>query len=168
METRIQFFMCKALKNVTQSMEEKYKAKYERTLNGTGLGQFHTDFELDGCEDIAAIESIFCGKKCYLDILEGVEKKDGDDIISKSGLHIRMKGVNQEAVLHRAEELDPEDETEGVKQIYLNLFAGKREEFDLTVNGRKTCFDVKRDFTVSSRPRFTRKLQFKGDKVKIF
>ena len=50
---------------------KEFKEKYGRELIGKNLGQFHTDFDLDGAEtdDIYAVLSVFLGKKCYYDKL---------------------------------------------------------------------------------------------------
>ena len=47
-----------------------YKNKYDKDLIGNNLGQFHSDFELEGAnKNIIATDSIFLGKKSYVDKL---------------------------------------------------------------------------------------------------
>ena len=55
------------------------------------MGQFHVDFDLDGCkpDKIKSVESIFLGKKSYYNVLEGI---NGDGKIVE-GKHSRMKGI---------------------------------------------------------------------------
>ena len=50
--------------------------KYKLDLVGENLIQFHVDFpKKDGYKDAYAIESLFLGKKPYIDILEYVNDK---------------------------------------------------------------------------------------------
>ena len=67
-----------------------YKDKYGLELVGEALGNFHVDFDMKGpnCE-IYAVESLFLGKKTYIDILESTDK-GGKTINSE---HISMKGI---------------------------------------------------------------------------
>ena len=48
----------------------RYRDKYGSELVGEDLGNFHIDFSVDKANsDIYAIESLFLGKKTYIDIL---------------------------------------------------------------------------------------------------
>ncbi|GMG16170.1 unnamed protein product [Phytophthora fragariaefolia] len=68
-------------------LADAYKSAYDKELIGKDMGQFHVDFELHGSAgNIFAKESIFLGKKSYLDVLAC----DGNDA---TGLHIRCKGI---------------------------------------------------------------------------
>ena len=63
------------------------------------MGQFHSDFDSDVIKkDIHATESIFLGKKCYIDKLEGKDE-NGNAVVD---YHIRMKGVSNNAIKHKA------------------------------------------------------------------
>lgn len=81
---------------------EQFKIKYNRELIGKQLGQFHTDFDVAGADtdDIEAIKSVFLGKKCYYDLLY-TKNTDGTEIYDE---HVRMKGVPNDAIIHRANE----------------------------------------------------------------
>ena len=74
-----------------EKLEFEYKKRFGKVLKGKNLGQFHIDFELKGAESntIKSKKSIYLGKKCYLDNLEGYDKK-GNKI---TGEHVRMKGI---------------------------------------------------------------------------
>ena len=49
-------------------LAEQFKLKYGRELIGKNMGQFHTDFSSDTLNgDLFSVESIFLGKKCYID-----------------------------------------------------------------------------------------------------
>merc|ERR1711966_213661 len=67
---------------------KRYKEKCGLELVGEDLGNFHIDFSMDKANsEIYAIESLFLGKKTYIDILESTDKA-GNTINSE---HVRMK-----------------------------------------------------------------------------
>jgi len=146
-------------------LEKAFQELYGKELNGKDLGQFHTDFEINGCDNVRSCELIAIGKKCYLDILEG-EDTNGN---TKQSLHVRMKGVPTDVVKWTAKRLYPKlDEVDGVRELYLQLLDGKEIDFDLTANHTRTCFDSRKDFTVRSRDKFDRRLGFKQPDVLTF
>ena len=68
---------------------------------GEDLGNFHIDFSMDKYNsEIYAIESLFLGKKTYIDILESTDK-DGKTINSE---HTRMKGIPTPCTKYYAEQ----------------------------------------------------------------
>ena len=80
-----------------------------------------------------------------------------------SGLHIRMKGVSTEAIKYKAEE-----DGKTVRELYLELLHGENIEFDLTCGGSKSCFDVRRNFTVATRDKFSRNIKFLDETIQKF
>ena len=121
-------------------LAKAFKQTYNKELIGKQMGQFHTDFELEGSEgNIYAKESIFLGKKSYLDVLAC----DGNDV---QGLHIRMKGIPAKLL-----------ETNTYER-YLKLYNGERMTFDLS----ELCsIDINsKTQTVSKRTSFTRNVSF--------
>jgi hypothetical protein len=74
-----------------QKLAKKFEEKYKRKLIGKELGQFHNDFEMDGCVEVWSDCFIANGKKCYVDRLVG-KMKDGT-IVSNGDYHARCKGV---------------------------------------------------------------------------
>jgi hypothetical protein len=71
-------------------LSKLYRGRYGRELIGKNMGQFHSDFASDKLEgDIWSVESIFLGKKCYIDKIT-----DGTNV----DYHTRMKGVNKNAI----------------------------------------------------------------------
>ena len=93
-----------------------FKETYDRELIGENMGQFHTDFDIKDCPNatnIIAVESIFLGKKCYIDRLQ----YDNNGII-KEDYHIRMKGIPSKCV-------------ENPMETYMVLYNGATVEFDL-------------------------------------
>ena len=66
----------------------RYKEKYGLELVGEDFGNLHIDFSTDKSNsETYAIESLFLGKKTYIDILESTDK-GGMTVHSE---HIRMK-----------------------------------------------------------------------------
>ncbi|DAZ99693.1 TPA: hypothetical protein N0F65_000871 [Lagenidium giganteum] len=121
-------------------LAEAYKQTYNKELIGKNMGQFHVDFSLKGSNgNVYAKESIFLGKKSYLDVLAC----DGNDV---EGLHIRMKGIPSKLL------------EENAYEKYLKLFNGESMSFDLSelcsinINSKTQ--------TVSKRSNFTRKVSF--------
>jgi len=130
---------------------QEFTKKYNRELIGNGLGQFHTDFDLDGSVgDIVADQSVFLGKKCYLDRITGKDK-DGNVIVD---YHIRMKGVNSGCIRKKAEQEYGGD----LVKLYEDLYNGEKIEFDLLTAG--PSFDMRKDMSIVSRKKFTRAIKF--------
>jgi hypothetical protein len=87
--------------NDVNKLEQLYNKKYNRELNGKQLTQFHTDFSLDGaCSEIYSYQSLFLGKKCYIDCLESTDKSG--NIIK--GHHIRLKGITEAGIDYTAKQ----------------------------------------------------------------
>lgn len=130
-----------------------FKEKYNRVLIGNDMGQFHTDFELDGAEEeIFAVDSVFLGKKCYCDRLKSKDK-DGNDIY---GYHIRMKGVPVDSIIYKAnEEFDGD-----VIELYNRLYEDPNGlEFDLLAGG-KVRFEFNTNMTIINKNEFKRRVKF--------
>ena len=133
-------------------LSKSFSEKYNRELIGKQLGQFHSDFEIDGCTDILAKRSIFLGKKSYIDELHGKDK-NGNTVID---YHIRMKGIPNSVILHTAKKLGYSNAFE----LYEDLYKGKTIEFDLTNDGSKCNFKMNTDYTVKTLDLFTRRVKF--------
>jgi hypothetical protein len=121
-------------------LADAFRAKYSRELIGNGLGQFHTDFDLKGSEGaIYAKESIFLGKKSYLDILACT----GNAV---EGQHVRMKGIPGKLL------------AENTYEKYMKLYHGETLTFDLA----KCCsIDINtKTQRITKRLKFERKVVF--------
>lgn len=132
------------------TLEEKYLEKYNKVLKGEDLGNFHIDFDLNGANgEIYATDSLFLGKKCYIDRLESVNK-DGSVV---SGYHIRMKGISTESINHYCSEhnINP-------LELYKQLYDGDEITFDLTAG--KTIFKYNNIGCVKTLGEFQRKIKF--------
>ncbi|OQS04551.1 hypothetical protein THRCLA_20856 [Thraustotheca clavata] len=122
-------------------LADAFRSKYGRELVGNGLGQFHSDFDLEGSKgEVYASQSIFISKKTYLDRLEC----DGNDV---KGWHIRCKGIPSKLL------------QDNPLEIYTALFNGEERTFDLA----KVCsIDIdSKSQTVRKRTEFKRSIQFK-------
>ena len=131
-------------------LSEEYRKKYGRELIGGDMGQFHSDFDsgiLKG-KNINAKQSIFLGKKCYLDVLTDGESDDVD-------YHIRMKGCSQDSIYYWCEKND-----KTLLDLYTCLYEGESVELDQTCDGLKIKFDYTKDFGVMTKPDFSRKICF--------
>jgi len=137
-------------------IEEAYFKTYKKKLNGKQLGQFHTDFSLDGaCDEIYATKSIFLGKKSYLDVLESKDK-DGNKI---TGFHIRLKGITKEGIDHQSKKYE-----DGALGLFTDLSKGKEikmilNPFNVEMNSQKVLFDFKKGI-VSTKSEFKRMVRF--------
>lgn len=135
-----------------KTLASKYEEKYHRELIGKGMGQFHSDFDSNIIvEDIHATESIFLGKKCYIDKLEGKDE-NGNDVVD---YHIRMKGVSNNAIKHKAK-----IEQRDFIDIYKSLLDCNKELFDLCCGGEKINFEYNSNYTITTKKEFNRVLSF--------
>lgn len=102
---------------------------------------------------IVSEESVFLGKKCYVDKLVA-QGDDGGEIYGVD-YHIRMKGVSGDAIADKLEEenIDP-------TELYSRLFYGNMIKFDLACRGKKACFETMADGTMTTRVDFTRDIHF--------
>ena len=129
-------------------LSEQFKMKYNRELIGKEMGQFHTDFTSNTLKgDLVSVESIYLGKKCYIDKLSNGEGID---------YHIRMKGVPTQSIQYYARENNLT-----VFQVYEKLYKKEKITFDLACGGEKCCFDFRPDMTIKSLKKFERDIQFK-------
>jgi hypothetical protein len=124
---------------------------YGRELIGENLGQFHSDFDLKGCENVYANRSIFLGKKCYIDELYGTDEKGEQKI----DYHVRMKGVPNSTIKHTAKNLGV-----SVYELYEKLYQGDAIKFDLTEGGAKANFKINKNGTINTLSFFERVIAF--------
>lgn len=133
-------------------LSDLYKNIYNKDLIGNNLGQFHSDFELDGAEkNIIATDSIFLGKKSYIDKLVG-EDKDGNKV---EGHHFRMKGIPSKVVKYYCEKNKID-----VFNLYKQMYNGDKIEFDLTCGGSAFTIKHQKDYTINILDTFTRQVCF--------
>ena len=141
-------------------IDNRYKAKYGSELVGEELGNFHTDFSMDNANtEIYAVESLFLGKKTYIDMLEPTDKY-GKTIISE---HVRMKGIPTPCTKYYAEQHNLT-----VSDVYTKLFNNKTIKFDLTNDGNKLVCKNNKDHTIPNVSDFTRKCKYIRDESDKF
>lgn len=111
-------------KNI-ELLRKCFKEKYNRELIGKKMGQFHSDFEFEGCSNVVSIESYFLGKKMYIDRLRGINSDNEYEYTD----HIRMKGIPTSCVKYECNkrQMTP-------LELYDKLYNGGVINFDLTEN----------------------------------
>jgi hypothetical protein len=127
-------------------LDEEFTKKYNRKLIGSGMGNFHTDFEP---ANAYCIRHISLGKKMYLDVLEF---EDSNHKIQHKN-HIRMKGIPGTVIENHATKYFNGD----VAALYEHIFNGGSIEFNL-LDG-KVCMKASRNGTVSYANKFSRKVK---------
>lgn len=100
--------------------------------------------------EIYAVKSIFLGKKCYIDVLETLVNGK-----KKRGYHIRMKGVNLNAIQHYCYKNKTNE-----YNTYKKLYKGKELTFDLACGGDKCRFEKNRDMSIGTCKSFPRVVSF--------
>jgi len=110
-------------------LAQKYELKYNKKLIGKQLGQFHSDFNHSNkkAQNIVAVKSIFLGKKCYIDYIEGT-LPDGS---KEYCVHSRMKGINEIALVNVAKEYEGKTMNDKIFKVYEDLANNSTIEFIL-------------------------------------
>lgn len=166
-----------------QRLADLYGAKYNRALIGKALGQFHSDFACIGdSKDMpVAIRSIFVGKKTYIDMLYSRSSSSPLNSASAScsdiAFHCRAKGIPTDVLVITANNRYPDsnlcvfkdglvypltnDPSRGysIFMLYEALHDGEEIEFNLC-DGLAPCFDMKGNFSIETKAKFTRRLKF--------
>ena len=139
-------------------LSNKFKEKYNKDLIGNKMGQFHSDFNFKSDILPVAIESIFLGKKCYLDVVEC----SNNGIITKE-IHCRMKGIPSSCIKNfQCVNLTENTDLQylNVIDIYLDLFKGDKLEFELI---DRRFFQYNKNLTYSKRDEaFIRRIKFQS------
>lgn len=123
-------------------LEAIYKNKYDETLEGKNLGQFHSDFEMDGTfmirngtlvptdldksvlqgGSLYSRKLIICGKKAYLDILTSTKNT------ALELYHFRLKGIPEKSIVAKCNA-----NYEGqIERLYEELVTGIKMTFTLS------------------------------------
>jgi hypothetical protein len=123
-----------------EPLADRFKEIYGRELIGAQMGQFNSDFDLEGAKgEIVATESIFLGKKSYYDRLVSTDGVEGE--------HCRMKSIPS----RKLKEV-------GAYDLYCKLYPGEAIELECA----KYCpIDINsKTQKVKKRTKFVRTLQF--------
>lgn len=129
-----------------------FKEKYGRELIGKNMGQFHSDFKIDGCKNIVARRSIFLGKKSYIDELEGIDAQ-GNTVIE---YHARMKGIPPACLDYAVDKLG----LANLFELYELLWNGSKVNVDLTNDGKKANFKFMPNYVCKTLSIFQRTICF--------
>ena len=136
-------------------LSKLFKNKYNRDLIGKDLGQFHSDFKLKGAKNIIATDSVFLGKKSYIDKLVGKDDK-GNKV---EGFHFRMKGIPSKVIEYYCKKNNI-----GLFDLYKKLYYSGEEDdkvvFDLTCGGEAFTIKYEKDYTINIMDKFTRAVCF--------
>jgi hypothetical protein len=138
--------------NGLQLVRHEYERRYGRALIGSNLGQLQHDFTLDGAnekKEIYATNSIFLGRKCYIDKIT-----DG----KRTGLYYKMKGVPEHSIKNLADEKYEGD----VYKVYQALARGEKLKFVLNPSILQPSFEFRNTAGIYTRPigTFSRELEF--------
>lgn len=136
-------------------LSEKYMEVFGRDLIGKNLGQFHTDFDMDGCDNVMSIYNITLGPKSYLDILTGTDK-NGDE---QMGTHIRLKGITEAGIDKKLNEYG-ENYVESAKALFRDLMGGQTIEFTLNPEDTVSMYYENNQVKTREINAFKRKLKF--------
>jgi hypothetical protein len=122
------------------NIEKEYKVRYNKNLIGNMPEQFHSDFKLIGSDgkaiesdNVISTKSIFLGKKCYIDSLEGI---DSNGKLCK-GLHYRMKGISESGLVNHANKNYDGD----MFKLYESLSNSNNEEIVLNYDEYHQSFE---------------------------
>ena len=110
------------------------------------MGQFHDDF--NEIKNGYTTESIFLGKKAYIDMLENNE--------GEHGIHYRMKGITLECIKEYANE-----NKMSILDVYKKLLNNESITFDLLTV--KPAFKTDKNRQIRSVKDFKRCVCFKGE-----
>ena len=140
------------INNGLQSVRFEYARIYKRDLIGSSLGQLQHDFTLENAPDkkeIYASDSIFLGRKCYIDKIT-----DG----KRTGLYYKMKGVPEHSIINLADEKYNGD----VYEVYRALARGEKLKFVLNPTILQPSFEFRNTAGIYTRPlgSFCRELEF--------
>lgn len=136
-----------------EPLNRLFKSKYDRTLEGKELGQFHPDFKMKGCKDVYSGKLIALIPKTYIDVLVGIDEKTGKE---KREVHMRIKGITKKG--HQQQVSNRGGGVEGAIKLFRDLLEGCQVDF--VMNPSK--FDASFEFTsagVSSRKEWVRSVK---------
>ena len=139
-----------------KKLEDLYYEKYNRVIKGENMGQFHSDFEIKGCKyEVKSKTSIFLGKKCYLDVLQGYDE-NGKEVEGVIGDHTRLKGITQAGIDKAVEYYG------SAKLLFEQLAEGVKIDFTLNPNNNEKPMFEYNNLNVRTRKEdsFVRSLSF--------
>lgn len=132
-------------------LADLFLKKYNRVLIGENMGQFHSDFDFkhDKGTTPISIESIYCGKKSYIDKVEYILNNE-----KNIGYHVRLKGIPKKTIDSYVSKNYDGD----YMQLYEDFYNDKEITFNLLADGVK--FEFNKNYTVKNCTKFERKVRF--------
>jgi hypothetical protein len=138
-----------------EPLSEKYMEVFGRELIGKSLGQFHTDFDMSGCDNVMSIYNITLGPKSYFDILKGEDSKGKIQM----GTHIRLKGITKAGIDKKLLEYG-DDSVKSAKALFNDLKDGKEVEFILNPSETVSMYYDENQVKTRDVDSFRRSLKF--------
>ncbi len=136
-----------------EKLAVEFEKLYDRQLVGNNLGQFHSDFDFKSDVAPISVESIYLGKKSYIDRVRVVNLSPEEEHVVDYKYHMRMKGIPSETL---KDEVKKNYDNDSIK-MYSKLLRHEPITFDLL---RVCKFKTNNNFTTSNNKEFTRTLQF--------
>lgn len=136
-------------------LSEKFTELYGKELIGKSLGQFHTDFEMKGCDDVFSTYNITLGPKSYFDILKGTDSNGKIQM----GTHIRLKGITEAGINKKLLEYG-NDSVKSAKALFNDLKDGKEIEFILNPSETVSMYYDENQVKTRDVDSFRRNLKF--------
>lgn len=144
--------VCK-VKTGVQKLSNEFTKVYGRELVGKYLGQFHSDFDYKSIVPPISVESIYLGKKSYIDKVRVENCSSSGEQFIDYMYHMRMKGIPGITLLDEVKKNYNGDAME----MYSKLLNHKPITFDLL----KVCkFKCNNNFTTSNNKEFMRTVCF--------
>jgi len=133
-----------------------FMAEYGKEITGEYLCQFNSDFDMksvpkENKDTIYAKNSIFLGKKSYVDELFGIDE-NGNEVTTT---HFRMKGIPQNVVTYYCEKNNIT-----ILDLYKKLYTGDSVEFDLTNDGSRYTIKFQDNYDIVVLNKFNRRVKF--------
>ena len=136
-------------------LADLFKSKYNRELIGKNLGQFHSDFDFKSDKDPVAVESIFLGKKSYIDKVKCVNNN-----VESFEFHIRMKGIPSGCIKQKFYKYKGSRKP-SVKETPMDLYKKLYNGESVTYNLANFCIMKRnKDFSYEKVDSFFRELSF--------
>lgn len=136
-------------------LADLFKSKYNRELIGKNLGQFHSDFDFKSDKDPVAVESIFLGKKSYIDKVKCVNNN-----VESFEFHIRMKGIPSGCIKQKFYKYKGSKKP-SVKETPMDLYKKLYNGESVTYNLANFCIMKRnKDFSYEKVDSFFRELSF--------
>jgi hypothetical protein len=141
------------LKKDVLQLGKKYNEAHGKDLIGKNLGQFHTDFEMEGCKDVFSIKHIPIQPKMYLDVLQGIDEKTGE---VKHDTHVRIKGITKAGITSQIDTIMKKErlnKIEATTELFNRIRSGKRVKFIMNPTKFNVSFEFDKDGITTRKTR---------------